>query len=219
MRDFLLYVGFSILESSAMFYLIFKVFKIDIFPKEIIFSGAIMGFFSFVLRKDYGMPDLDIAVQLLLMILFIWLLFRIHLFYSTILAGMAYQAYLVIQSFYYFVMNEFGLFDSPVPYLLSISVFVMQSLSALTAFCVGWVVEKKRYGFDFIPHKQDGKLNLKPREKILFALNIPSFLLASSIIHLLEIFQRWNAIIPIAYSSILFGYAYLAYKRDRIEND
>lgn len=80
MLDFVLYMVFSILETTAMFYLAFKVFKIDVYPKEILFAGALMAFVSYVLRNDYGLILTDVAIQYLLTFCFLWLLFRIHIF-------------------------------------------------------------------------------------------------------------------------------------------
>lgn len=45
MLDFVLFIILSVLESSALFYLGFKLFKIDLYSKEIIFAGIIMAFF------------------------------------------------------------------------------------------------------------------------------------------------------------------------------
>lgn len=80
MLDFVLYMVFSILETSAMFYLAFKVFKIDVYPVEMIFASTIMAFVSFVLRNDYEMVLTDVLFQYLLTFCFMWLLFRIHIF-------------------------------------------------------------------------------------------------------------------------------------------
>ncbi|QQZ60832.1 hypothetical protein JI735_31030 [Paenibacillus sonchi] len=53
MLEFVLFMVFSVLETYAMFYLAFKVFKIDIYFKEILFASLLMGFISYVLRYDY----------------------------------------------------------------------------------------------------------------------------------------------------------------------
>lgn len=80
MLDFVLYMVFSVLESSALFYLAFKIFKLDIYPKEIVFAGLIMAFISYTLRNNYGLSKIDVFLQYTLTFLFIWLLFRIHIF-------------------------------------------------------------------------------------------------------------------------------------------
>lgn len=101
--DIVLYMGFSILEVCAMFYMIFRIFKIDIMVKEFIFASTIMAFISYVLRAEYQLPYVDVMIQASLMLSFMWMLFRIHIFYATILTGMAYQIYMLIQTMYYFL--------------------------------------------------------------------------------------------------------------------
>lgn len=64
--DFVLFLAFSILETCSMFYMLFRIFKIDLYPKEFIFVGFILGFFSYVLRHDYNLVLVDIAFQYIL---------------------------------------------------------------------------------------------------------------------------------------------------------
>lgn len=219
MRDFVLYMVFSVIESSAMFYLAFKIFKIDIFFKEIVFAGCIMGFISYALRHEYGIPDVDQAVQFLLFFLFIWMLFRIHVFYATILAGMTSQLYLAVQTVYYFLMAKIGVFESTIPYILSIGTFALQTLAATTVITIGWIVGKRRSGFDFVPDTPSGKLQLKPWEKVLFALTLPSIIFSVLMIQLTVIFEKLYLILPFVYTIVSFSYMYFSYRRDRVMDD
>ena len=66
--DIVLYMGFSILEVCAMFYMIFRIFKIDIMVKEFIFASTIMAFISYVLRAEYQLPYVDVMIQASLML-------------------------------------------------------------------------------------------------------------------------------------------------------
>lgn len=51
MIDFILFILFSGLETYAMFFLAFKIFKIDIYHKEMVFASFIMGFFLIQLES------------------------------------------------------------------------------------------------------------------------------------------------------------------------
>lgn len=208
-----LYIGFSVLETYAMFYFMFKVFKIEIYPVQMIFSSVIMAFISYVLRDEYGVPQIDVFVQMLLMFLFVWMMFRIHIFYATILTGVSYQFYMLLQTAYYYIMQQAGLFDTKIPYILSSSVFILQTLSAATAFFIGWIVYKNRKGFDFVPDKPNGRIFIHFRDKVLFALIIPSFFIIAATMYLAEYSDLFH-LVPFIYGAILFFYIYLSYKKD-----
>ncbi|RXZ83330.1 hypothetical protein EBB07_05825 [Paenibacillaceae bacterium] len=219
MIDFVLFFLFSILETSAMFYLVFKVFKIDIFVKEIVFASVIMGFISFVLRNEYHLLQLDLVIQIILMFLFIWLLFRIHIFYSIILVGMVYQIYFLIQSALFFLMDLFNLFHYQQPFTFSYSIMVLQILSASTAYSIGRIIFVKRKGFDFVPDKPAGKIVIKRQDKILMALTIPSITIGVtiSILYFNGNLSQIYFLIPIVSIVILLGFLTISYKKDRGE--
>lgn len=217
MLDFVLYMVFSVMESYAMFLLAFKIFKIDIYPKEMLFAGFLLGCFSYVIRVDYQMVEIDIIVQYLLMFCFFWLLFRVHFFYAAILTGMTYQAYTFIQTFYIFTLNKIGLFSSIAFYGKIIDSYVLQILSAWTAILISIYIGKKRKGFDFIPDKPNGKVKTSTREKLLFILNLPTVAIVISIMYLFN--TKFFFLIPLIYGLLLFCYIYLSYTKDRGGNE
>jgi hypothetical protein len=218
--DLTLYMIFSILETSAMFYLMFKVFKIDLFPGQILFASAIMAFTSYTLRTFYEQPVIDIFVQNLLMLCFVWMLFRIHIFYAVIITGMTYHTYSIIQFSYYSLLDKMGFFNSSIPYILNTSTFALQSISALTAILIGWLVYNKRKGFDFIPDKPSGRIRLNPRDKVLFAISLPSSFIFTFTVYFTVFLQKpIYMVIIFIYVFILFAYLYFSYKKDRREDE
>lgn len=142
MLDFVLFIILSVLESSALFYLGFKLFKIDLYSKEIIFAGIIMAFFSYVLRYDYQLAELDVLVQYTLIICFLWLLFRIHIFYAFIMTAIAYQSYLLIQSLLYLIIDYTGMYGLKYP-TISTGIYLLQILTATITFIIANYVGKK----------------------------------------------------------------------------
>ncbi|MDQ0194440.1 hypothetical protein [Paenibacillus wynnii] len=218
MLDFLLFMLFSVLESCALFFLAFKIFKIDLYEKEIIFASMIMGGFSYVLRNNYNSPDVDVLLQYILVFCFFWLLFRIQVFYATIMTAMAYQAFLLIQSVLYLLMKMSGIYELQYP-ILSFGTYLLQFISSIITLYIGYYIGKKRKGFDFVPDKPDGSINISSRDKIMFILTLPSpfftlFMLFSAK-HLFEFFS----LIPIFYAVLLFGYLYLSNKKDHDKHD
>jgi hypothetical protein len=178
-----------------------------------------MAFISFVLRTVYAIPDYDVLVQMILFFAFIWMLFRIHVYYAVILTGMGYQAYFLIQTLLFFLMDRLGAFSSQLPNVLSIFTYLLQLLSALTAYLIGLYVYKKRKGFDFIPDKHYGRLRLRSRDKVLFALNFPAVFIVSTTIYLTSHLQKMYLLIIIFYALTLYSYIYYSYKRDRGDDE
>ncbi|UQZ32521.1 hypothetical protein C2I18_02485 [Paenibacillus sp. PK3_47] len=213
MLNFGLFVVFSVIETFAMFFFGFKLFKIDIYPKEMIFAGAIMAFFSYIIRANNQWVEVDIIIQYGLMFCFYWLLFRTHLFYAAILTGITYQAYSFIQLVYIFLLNRIGNFSSHTFYGMEISTYVMQLLTSCTAIIIGYYIGRKRKGFDFIPDKPDGTITPSKREILMFILNLPTAAIIISITHLYN--SDYFYTVPLIYGFLLFCYIYLSYKKDR----
>ncbi len=218
MLDFVLYMAFSILETSAMFYLAFKVFKIDVYPTEIVFAGTIMAFVSYVLRNDYNMVLTDVFVQYLLTFFFFWLLFKIHIFYAAIMTGLAYLSYMLIQSTCYFIINSTFLYSVRPPFMV-LSVYVLQSISVLITCSIGFYIGKTRKGFDFVPDKQNFKIKIAHREIKIFLLSAPSILFVILMMILTQKYSQFFFLIPVINAILLYAYLYLSYKKDRTQNE
>ncbi|MEK3878718.1 MULTISPECIES: hypothetical protein [unclassified Paenibacillus] len=218
MLDFVLYMVFSILETSAMFYLAFKVFKIDVYPVEMIFASTLMAFVSFVLRNDYEMVLTDVFFQYLLTFCFIWLLFRIHIFYAVSMTGLTYLAYMFIQSSCYLFMKLIGLYQVGLPYT-SIAVYVLQFISATAAITIGTYIGKKKKGFDFVPDKQNVKVKIEQREIKILILSAPSLIFVILLVILTEKYSQYFFLMPMIYAVLLYAYLYLSYKKDRTHNE
>lgn len=218
MLDFVLYMLFSILETYAMFYLAFKVFKIDVFPVEMIFAATLMAFVSFVLRNDYKLILTDVFFQYLMTFCFIWLLFRIHIFYAAIMTGLTYLSYMLIQSTCYFLIH-FTFLTSIKPPFMTASVYIIQVISALLSITIGFYVGKYRKGFDFVPDKQNVKVRIEIREIKLFFLSAPSILLVILMMILSQKYSQFFLLIPVINVILLYAYLYLSYKKDRSHNE
>jgi hypothetical protein len=204
---------FSILETYAMFFLAFKIFKIDLYHKEMVFASFIMGFFSYSIRIYHGMFPLDIFSQYALMFCFMWMLFRIHPFYASILTGMVYQSYTLIQTSLMYLLDSVITMPLNILDPITKNMMTMQILSALAAILIGMYVGHKRIGFDFVPDKPDVKINPTTSEKILFALNLPTVIVVTSLTYFF--LSSFFYLIPIFYGILLWGYLYFSYKKDR----
>lgn len=214
MLDFSIYMFFSVLETFAMFLLAFRVFKIDLYITEMIFASLIMGFVSFVLRHNYGMALTDAVIQYLLTFCFLWLLFRVHIFYAVIMTGLTYLSYTLLQSICYMVMNFTGFYYLSFPYP-TMGVNILQVVSASLTILIAHYLNLHRKGFDFVPDKPNERVKIQPHEFIIFALSLPSVLMGIVMIQLSKQYSDFFFLIPLSYASLLYGYLYFSYKKDR----
>lgn len=105
MTDFVVFMLLGTLEVYAILLLGFVIFKIDLYHLEFVFVGLICTYFSYNIRYGHQLPDLDTVIQFLLICCFVWLLFRVHIFYAVILSALAYQAYAFIQIIIVYFFN------------------------------------------------------------------------------------------------------------------
>ncbi len=209
MNEFLMNVLFSSLECYAMYFLMFKLFKIDIYDKEMIFSSILMSVLSFFIREQYQTPNWDVFFQIVLMFLLVWMLFRIHFFYSIIMTVITFQAYMALQTGFYFILG----FHKGSP----ISIYGLQLVTALVTIGLGWLVKKKRLGFDFIPDSPNYKISLKTKDIILFILTIPAIFFLTSTIYITQNFEDVLILLPVCHGIILISYLFISYRKDRSE--
>jgi hypothetical protein len=216
--EFILFMLFSTLETAAMYYLMFRIYKFDIYALSIFFTSLIASYISYTLRVHYQLPGVDMLVQILLMTAFVWLLFRVPLFYAALMTGTAYISYILIQLAYYLALNTSGLIAT-VPQLDAAGTYLMQSLSLLTAWWIGWIVHRRGKGFSFVPHNPNEKVVLDRRSMILLYLYVPALLCAGLLYYLIST-SRYSLffLIPAVLGLVLAAMVFWSYRRDRIDD-
>ncbi|MFD2114585.1 hypothetical protein [Paenibacillus yanchengensis] len=122
---------------------------------------------------------------------------------------MVYQAYILIQSLLYYVISQID----PLMGLIN----VLQAVTAIIVFLIGWFLNKKRKGFDFVPDSLNYRIKLKQHEKIILTLMIPTVALLMLTLHAMQNSPDWYILIPIIYALVFFLYIHYSYRKDRTE--
>ncbi|MCP3774748.1 hypothetical protein NLX71_15760 [Paenibacillus sp. MZ04-78.2] len=216
MVDFILFMVFSIMETSMMYYLMFRLFKFDMYPVSIVFASAVASFFSYTIRNVYEIQSVDIPVQIFLMFMFVWLLFRTHFFYAAIMTCTVYVGYFILQIAYYFLLNGIGLFDSRLPIPSAIGTYLLQIATASTALLLGLWIKRNRKGFDFVPHSQYEVVKMNKINIAFLGLSLLSVSLMSLLYLTNQIIQLFY--LPLALVLIMYFILYFAYKKDRSDD-
>lgn len=192
-----------------MYFIMFRLFKIDLFHKEMVFASILMSVISFFLRNVYGFTNSDVFIQIMLMFLLVWMLFRVHYFYSIVMTLTTYQVYMSLQVGLYYTMGYHR--DN------NLSIYILQIFTVILAIGLGMLIQKKRLGFDFIPDNPNFKLMFTAKDKVLFALTIPALFFLTATIYITENYKQVLYVLPIIHVVILISYLFISYRKDRSE--
>ncbi|MEC0209585.1 hypothetical protein ABEX47_17005 [Paenibacillus ehimensis] len=216
MVDFILFMVFSIMETMAMYYLMFRLFKFDMYPVSIVFASAVASFISYTIRIKYDFSSIDIIIQIILMFMFVWLLFRVNAFYAGIMTSTTYLSYVLLQMLYYLLMKHIGFFDARAPFLNEYGTYVLQVITAFTAWSLGFWIKTKRKGFDFVPHSPFGLVKMNKINISLLSLNVLGFFGLAAIFYSFLLNKSIQLIyLSLILTLIMYFILYLSYKKDR----
>ncbi|WP_409177452.1 hypothetical protein [Brevibacillus fortis] len=147
--DEFLFVVFSFLEFFAIFYFICSLFRLNHieFLYESIFSSSLLTFVSYFLRFVSNLEEIAPFIQLGCLIIIIAIVFRFHFYYSTVMSITGYVGYGVVQALYLILGNWIFSTDVASHDVLK---FVLQGASFGTIFIIGWVIDRKDAGFNYV---------------------------------------------------------------------
>lgn len=152
---------FSSLEWLALFILTFAMFKFPYrgFWGQIILCSVLLSFLSYVLFDVLDLRPLAPVIQLPLVIICTWQVFRVHLFYAALMTTYGYNGYALVQILFIVIMKGFGLtfqeiISPPFGYIL-------QYATVGVSIAVGWIIHKRRWGFTFVPDFELIRVDLK----------------------------------------------------------
>jgi len=211
--EFVLFMLFSMIEAFALYYFMFRLFKVDLHMPSIAFASLLGSYTSYTLRVSAELPNIDIFVQMILLIAFVWLLFQVPLYYSILMACISFVAYVVVQITVYFLLSAID----PSIHLLESSgsmTYVVQFATATIIVMIGSYIHRKRKGFSFVPHSFFVPVKLKSFQIALLILYILTFC-SVPISYFLYHYRPIYLITPLFICLLLFLCLYAAYRSDR----
>ncbi|PUA39516.1 hypothetical protein C8Z91_08805 [Paenibacillus elgii] len=218
MVDFILFMVFSIMETMAMYYLMFRLFKFDMYPISIVFASAVASFISYTNRNVYEIQSIDVLVQIFLMFMFVWLLFRVHPFYAGIMTCSTYLGYVIIQATCYFILEVIGIFEIKALTNNIVGTNLLQTLTAFSAWLLGWWIKKGRKGFDFVPHSQFVMVKMSKINIMFIGMNALSVFVLSFVYNLFAHDNMKLVYIFFVLILIMYCILYFSYKKDRSDD-
>ncbi|BCG57680.1 hypothetical protein [Paenibacillus sp. URB8-2] len=154
----LIFIILGIFDAFAMLTIILKLYMLPVreyFVRILLFASFI-ALFSYLMRIAIGVPEWDLPLQYLLIILFLRLGLKIKVHLASFIAGAGICGYALIQvALYYFyawtnLMNV-GVLKENSGFYISL----LQVSTIVAAFVLSWALTRFNLGFSFIivpPH-------------------------------------------------------------------
>lgn len=154
MNHFVSFMLLSVLEWAAMAIFMFSLFRFRLggFIPHIIFLCVAMSYFSYTIRD--GLGPYSTSVQIIIYILMLWLMFRVHYFYSIIIGIIGYHAYILFQVPIIFLFEFLGLMNLEE----QTGIAEMQILTAVIVYLCSWLMWRYHLGFTFVPTSETKKI-------------------------------------------------------------
>ncbi len=181
MMKYTIFTLVSYVEYLAIFALMFSAFKINYrwYKAEIIFVCATLTCVSLVMREN-ALTMYTSLVQLLLWIIYSWLLFRFSLLHAAIVTVCSYLAYGLIQSGVAIIALQFVADLEP----MTLRTHTVALLSGWIAFSIAYWIYRRNWGFSFVPVEREAYMNDDKRSNVLFIFAIVSSIISIFVVYI-----------------------------------
>lgn len=178
--DTLIFLFFSSIEWLALLLLMFAMFKFQLrgYWGQIILTSLAMSLLSHLVFKELDQRILATILQPPFLMLFLWQMFRVHIFYAGLMTIYGYLAYMIIQVSCMYTLDLLGIPLELIPNTLPTYLFQLGSIAA--TLLVFYVLHRRRIGYTFVPDNINVPLRMKGlNSKILVFMLIGYSILTS----------------------------------------
>lgn len=221
MFDFVIFTFFSSFEYLAIIYFGFVLFRITLrqYTFHMLFIACVLSYVSYTLRFA-GFDFVAPITQMIVLFLFIWLMFRIQVFYASVIAITGYLVFMLVQGVFIIALVSLGMvtFEQLQPNTV-IGVSIQIGTVALMML-LARLIEHLNWGFDFVPHSEFAQVKLKNENRVLLIVILLSFLsfgATYSILFYKDAFVGFPYLVTVNLIVIVL-LIYFARKRDKSED-
>jgi hypothetical protein len=213
MEILLEYLLFSTIQFASALCLTLALFRIQLKGNvpHVVLTSLILSQSSYIIREVANIPSLTAIIQSLVMIVLIWLMFRIHILYASIMVAISYFLLSIMEIiFVQIVVRTQVITMDELINNRSISL-LYQIISSLLIFFICFVLFRKRIGFSFVPDNEKDRF-------VMRGLNLYLLLGVILVMFLLSVIYSLGFINPILSIGIsillLVMLLYLAVRKD-----
>lgn len=150
------YLAVSTFEWTALMVLTFAMFKFPLrgFWGQVLLTSFVLSLFSHLVFNTLQLRVLAPLLQPPAVFLFLWQMFRIHVFYAALMTVLGYLGYTLIELLVMVLLRSSG--GIPPDNLLpnSVSLYGLQLLSAALILLVSRLLYAYRIGYSFVPDSE-----------------------------------------------------------------
>lgn len=175
---FLSFVLVSTVEYSAMLLGILALYRFQIRYSiaPIVVISLVCSFLSHALRIKYEV-EMAPVIQLVVLILLFWLMFRVPFIYSCIMIITYFVVYILLQALLLLLLPAAPWFDEiSLQSLESPETYSMQIICAAANIAFAWYLQSSGRGFTFVPNGPSSAFPWKRENLKLFILIMVGFL-------------------------------------------
>ncbi|PZD93152.1 hypothetical protein DNH61_24190 [Paenibacillus sambharensis] len=146
---FLWFMLFSTIEGFAIYALSFYIFRLDMrrYLPHVVLMLLLVSFQNYVARDILALSAAAPIINLVLSTFFFVTIIRIPLVWSMVMVLTGYIGFAVLQTSLVFLSLGFISLDELQVY--SWKAYILQALTGITGWLIGWILYKKRLGFTF----------------------------------------------------------------------
>ncbi|ANE46629.1 hypothetical protein SY83_10505 [Paenibacillus swuensis] len=151
--DFIWFYIFSMLEQFAVFALMLTFFRFDLKPyvKEVLLIGSILSYLSYIHRTDPALAPYDVLVQTIVLLMFLWIVLKIHLFYGFLMICIGVGSLICMQTMGLFIYRHLDIALRPEDFN-SAAARILQLLSSAALVLISYFIKRRRWGVTYINH-------------------------------------------------------------------
>src|SRR5690625_1713853 len=179
MLEFVLFTFFSSFEYVAIIMIAFAIYRIRFknIAFHLLFISLSLSYVSFTMRDHVGIESFAPIIQIMVLFLFIWLMFRIQVFYALLITVTGYFSLVIDQGLLIVLLDFLGviIFEQVAP--STMIGYYIQMLTAAVLIVLSSIVEKFNWGFDFVPHSEFAKVRMRHENTIILSIILVAFLI------------------------------------------
>ncbi|RXZ77079.1 hypothetical protein EBB07_32865 [Paenibacillaceae bacterium] len=175
-------IGSSI-EYFSIFMLMFTLFRFQITERlaTTLMVSIMMSQVSYITRLSSDIGELSSYIQLVLMILVVWILFRVPWYYSILMNFASFVIGFAIQGITIFLLSLFqGVTLESIQGGDSMVSASVQLLCAVLVIAVSRLIYLMNFGFDYVPVDHRAYVQISGTNEVLIVVIIATILLAVS---------------------------------------
>lgn len=178
--EIFLYLLFSSLEWLALVILTFAMFRFPLrgYWGQILLTSFVLSLLSHLVFKELDMRVLATLLQPPVVFLFFWQVFRIHVFYASLMTVYGYLGYLSLQLLILILMRWLGI---PLEIMVpdTTPMYVLQGLTILIVLMVASLLYRYRIGYSFVPDSEYAQVKLQNINLRIFILILVGYITLS----------------------------------------